>query len=97
MIVNIAVALRRRADSVRLSSIGAGLQVPHLRHLMPEIRQRSAAILVGLRRFSSLTSMFVWHGVCSIGMYACTTQKFCHPKGNLDETSEAYSVLILPG
>ena len=52
--VNLAVALRRRADSVRLSSIGAGSRVPHLRHIMPEMRQSAMTLLVELRRSLAL-------------------------------------------
>ena len=71
----------RRVDSVRLSSIGAGSRVPYIRHIVPEMRQRATTLLVGWGHFPSLTSMFVWYGVCSTGDVRLRHAKILSSKG----------------
>ena len=72
--------------------------MPYIRHIVPEMRQRATTLFVEWGPFPSLTSMLVWYGVCSTGDVRLRHAKTLSSKrGDLDEASNAYSVLILSG
>ena len=88
----------RRAEGVRPSLIGAGSRVPHLRHLLPEMRRSAATSRWDCALFP--TSYRNARVALRLLYRRCTPaprRNSVIRRGNPDEAREAYSVLILSG